>query len=109
MKSPRNSARNNDVCWIYFIECLGGGIYIGVARDVERRFARHKIGKGSTYTRLNPPIRLLAKTVYPNRREAMAMERRLKRLPSWEKRRMALTLAGELVVEKLRNLAARVG
>ena len=75
------------------IECKGGGIYTGIAKDVEARYRQHETGKGARYTRMNPPVRLLAKAVYPSHREAAQMEAALKRLTPPEKRRWAFALS----------------
>lgn len=108
MKSRRNSENGPRPCWVYFIECRGGGIYVGVADDVGARYARHCKGKGSVYTRLNPPLRLLAKKSYPTRREALAAELEFKRLPAWEKRRWAIALGGLLSRKDSPNSDTRV-
>jgi putative endonuclease len=79
---------------VYFLECRGGGIYIGIARDVAARLARHRSGQGARYTRLNPPQRLLATLPCPTRREAAAAERMLKGLRALDKRRWIAALNG---------------
>jgi len=78
------------IWWLYLIECRGGGIYTGIALDVEKRYQQHKAGKGARYTRLNPPERLLATQAYPNHRQAAQAEAAFKKLPASEKwRRVA--------------------
>lgn len=74
--------------WVYMIVCRGGGIYVGMALDVEARYRKHAAGRGSAYTRMNPPVRLLAKWAYPDRRSAAQAERALKRLKAVEKWRL---------------------
>lgn len=108
MKSRRSSARTASPCWVYFIECRGGGIYVGVTDDVEKRYALHCKGRGSVYTRLKPPLRLLAKKLYASRREALAAERDFKRMSPWEKRRWAIALGGLLSRKDPPNSDARV-
>ena len=78
--------------WLYMIECRGGGIYIGIANDVDRRYGEHVAGTGARYTRLNPPIRLLAKLEFSNRKSAAQEEYRMKRLSTLEKRKWAWAL-----------------
>ena len=46
--------------WLYMVECRGGGIYTGIAKDVDARYRQHEAGKGARYTRMNPPVALLA-------------------------------------------------
>lgn len=78
--------------WLYMIECRGGGIYIGITDDVDRRYGEHAAGMGARYTRLNPPERLLAKREFPNRKSAAQEEYRMKRLSVLEKRQWAWAL-----------------
>jgi putative endonuclease len=75
------------------IECTGGGIYIGITNNVEKRYTEHLDGKGAMYTRLNPPVCLLAKREFPNRKSAAQEEYRMKRLSTLEKHQWAWALA----------------
>lgn len=74
------------------IECTGGGIYIGITNNVEKRYGEHVDGKGAMYTRLNPPVCLLAKREFPNRKSAAQEEYRMKRLSTLEKHQWAWAL-----------------
>lgn len=67
--------------WVYMIACRGGTIYTGIAKDPDRRYRLHASGKGAAYTRMNPPVALLARKACPTRRAAMAEEAALKRRP----------------------------
>lgn len=75
----------NRPCWLYLIECKGGGIYVGVAADVEERYEKHCKGTGALFTKLNKPIRLLGCFEFPSRAEAMRAEREMKGLSPMEK------------------------
>lgn len=86
-----------DGCWwLYLIECRGGSLYTGITNDVEARYAAHCAGKGARYTRMYPPVRLLAVQSYPNRSEASKAEHAMKRRTAADKRSwaMAMSLAG---------------
>ena len=39
----------------------GGVLYTGIAKDVDPRFAAHLNGTGAIFTRLNRPLRIMAK------------------------------------------------
>lgn len=78
--------------WLYMLECTGGGIYTGIALDVDLRYAQHVAGKGAKYTRMNPPLRILARTKFDSHREAAQAEMAIKRLAPLEKRRWAYAL-----------------
>ncbi len=75
--------------FVYLIECRGGGIYTGIAVDVEARYAAHAAGKGARYTRSHPPQKLLAVIACPDRSGALKEECRIKRLSAGAKRRLA--------------------
>ena len=62
------------------IECRGGGIYTGIAKDVQARYEQHAKGKGAKYTKMKPPVRLLYKREFPDHRSAAIEERRVKSL-----------------------------
>ena len=46
-----------DPWWLYVLECRGGVLYTGIAKDVDARFEVHVKGAGAIFTRLNPPVR----------------------------------------------------
>lgn len=81
--------------WLYMLECRGGSIYIGIAKDPEARYQKHLIGKGAKYTRINPPIRLLAKIMFASHRSAAQAEVAMKKLRPLEKWRWAAALSGD--------------
>jgi putative endonuclease len=60
--------------WLYVLECQGGVLYTGIAKDVDARFAAHLAGTGAIFTRLNPPLRILAKATMPSRSAALRAE-----------------------------------
>ena len=76
------------------IECKGGGIYTGIAVDVEARYQMHVSGKGAKYTKMNPPVRLLATQQFPDRRSAAQAEYAMKQLTPLEKRQWTFALSG---------------
>lgn len=82
--------------WLYMLECKGGGIYTGIAIDVDERYKKHLSGKGAKYTKINPPLRVLVRKEYPDRRSAAQMEYTLKQLPAIEKWRWVYAFGGNL-------------
>jgi putative endonuclease len=75
--------------WVYMIECRGGKIYTGIAKDPEARYRQHRLGRGAAFTRINPPVVLLAKRPCGNRSDALREENALRRLSGKEKRAWA--------------------
>jgi putative endonuclease len=66
-------------------------LYIGIAKDVEARFAAHTKGTGAMFTRLNRPVRILGKTPLASRSEALRAEYALKQLSRADKQRWCAT------------------
>lgn len=73
--------------WVYVLECRGGVLYTGIARDVEARFQAHANGTGAMFTRLNQPVRIMAKAAMATRGEALRVEYALKQMSRAEKLR----------------------
>lgn len=89
---------------LYMIECRGGGIYTGIAIDVDERFKTHVAGKGAKYTKMNPPLRIIARQRFPDRRSAAQAEYAMKRLTPLEKRQWAFTMNGGIVMGAMRSV-----
>ena len=77
--------------WLYLIECQGGSLYAGITNDLAARYEAHRAGKGARYTRMYPPVRLLAAESYPNRSEASKAEHAMKKRSPADKRAWAAT------------------
>jgi putative endonuclease len=78
-----------DTWWVYMIECRGGKIYTGIAKDPEARYRQHLTGNGAAFTRINPPVAFLAKRSCGTRVDALREERALRRLTGKEKKAWA--------------------
>jgi putative endonuclease len=77
--------------YLYLLECQNGRLYSGITTDVAARFAKHASGKGAKFTRMNPPLRIVAATSFENRSEASKAEYRMKQLTAVRKREVAAT------------------
>jgi putative endonuclease len=75
--------------YLYLLECQNGRFYSGITTDLAARFDKHKRGKGGMFTRLNPPRRIVAATVFASRAEASRAEYRMKQLNVGEKLKVA--------------------
>ena len=72
--------------WVlYLLECKNGAFYAGITNNLESRFSVHLSGKGARYTRANPPVKILASKLYPDRSSASIAEAQLKHLPRHKK------------------------
>jgi putative endonuclease len=68
------------VCYCYIVECADGTFYTGWTIDLNRRVAAHNAGRGSRYTRLRRPVKLVYFERLPNRSDAMRREVQIKRM-----------------------------
>jgi putative endonuclease len=66
--------------WLYVLECQGGVLYIGIAKDVDMRFEAHLKGAGAMFTRLNRPLRILGKAALATKGSALQAEFALKKM-----------------------------
>ena len=73
--------------WLYVLECRGGALYAGIAKDVDARFGMHVGGKGAKFTQMNRPVRILGRVALASRSEALRAEYALKQLSRAEKLR----------------------
>jgi putative endonuclease len=73
--------------WLYVLECQGGVLYTGIAKDVDARFEAHVEGRGAIFTRLNRPIRILGRATLASRGEALRAEYAFKQLARADKLR----------------------
>jgi putative endonuclease len=73
--------------WLYVLECRGGVLYTGIAKDVEARFVSHLAGDGAKFTRLNRPVRILGRALLATKGQALRAELALKKLKRAEKLR----------------------
>lgn len=67
--------------YVYLLECRDGTLYVGSTQDVVKRVDQHSKGVGARYTRGRRPVTLKGLKLFKTRREAMAEEVRVKKLP----------------------------
>ena len=67
--------------YVYMLRCRDGSLYTGIARDLERRLARHHSGKASRYTRARLPVVLVWSSEVETWSEAQREELRIKAQP----------------------------
>ena len=78
----RDRGRNGGVPYwfVYIARCSDDTVYVGIARDVTARIARHDAGKGARYTRGRTPLRVLATRRCRTQGDALRLEQALKGL-----------------------------
>ena len=75
--------------WLYLLACKDGRTYAGIAIDVDERFRVHASGKGSKFTRANPPLAILGAQSFATKSAALQAEAALKSLKRPAKLRWA--------------------
>ena len=81
-RNPKSKIHNPQAkeCYCYMVECADGTLYTGWTTDLRRRVAAHNAGRGSRYTRMHRPVKLVYFEHLPNRSEAMRREAQIKRM-----------------------------
>jgi putative endonuclease len=79
------------VTFVYIVECSDGTYYTGWTTDLDRRLATHNAGRGSRYTRLRRPVKLVYWEEHPDRSSAQRRELAIKR---WARARKLALVAG---------------
>lgn len=74
------------VWYVYLLECRSKRIYTGVTPNLENRLETHSKGKGALFTKINTPEKLLASKPFPNQRQALQVEKQIKKMPAQAKR-----------------------
>lgn len=71
--------------YTYVLLTENNTLYCGYTDDVEKRFEKHKSGKGAKYTRANKPVKIIFTAEFGTKSEAMKEECRIKSLSREDK------------------------
>lgn len=71
--------------FVYMLICEDGSYYIGTTNDVEKRFAKHLLGKGASYTRSHKPTKIVYTEERIDKSDALKREYELKKLTHLQK------------------------
>ena len=75
----------NKPVYCYIILCENNAFYTGWSTNPENRFIQHKTGKGSRYTKLNKPIKIIYWENCSDKSTALKRERAIKNLSRKQK------------------------
>ena len=79
--------------YVYIVRCTKDGtLYTGYTTDVDKRVAQHNAGKGAKYTRGRGPVVPVFVWTCASKRQALRLERTIKRMPRAHKLEMILGL-----------------
>ncbi|MCZ6481042.1 MAG: GIY-YIG nuclease family protein [candidate division NC10 bacterium] len=87
----------SDTIHVYILRCADGSYYIGLTEDLEGRENAHNNGRGSTYTFLRRPVRLVYSESYDSLEKAVGRERQLKR---WSRTKKKALIVGDAATLK---------
>ncbi len=87
----------SDVIHVYILRCADGSYYIGLTEDLEGRENAHNNGRGSTYTFLRRPVRLVYSESYDSLEKGVGRERQLKR---WSRTKKKALIVGDAATLK---------
>jgi putative endonuclease len=74
--------------YLYILRCRDGTLYTGITTGVERRLAEHRRGTGAKYLKGRAPLELQLQKKVGDKRLALKVENRVKRLSRAEKEKM---------------------
>ncbi len=68
-------------CWYtYIVQCNDSSLYVGIAKDFNKRIAEHNSGGGAKYTRSRRPVTLVYLEKFSCRSKASSREYQLKKM-----------------------------
>lgn len=77
---------NTEFHWVYILLCNNGNYYTGYTNDLERRYQEHVHGTlKCKYTRSFKPLKMVQSWQFPDKKSAMQIERRIKKMSKVEK------------------------
>lgn len=68
--------------FVYILLCADNSLYTGATNDLDKRFLKHKSGKGGNYTRSHMPLKIVNKENFATKSEALKREIEIK---SWNR------------------------
>lgn len=74
--------------YVYILRCTDGSLYCGYTTDVEKRFEKHKSGKGAKYTKSHPPLEVVYKEEFENKSDALKRECEIKSMTRAQKEKL---------------------
>ena len=74
--------------YVYILKCVDGSFYCGYTNNVEKRFEKHKSGKGAKYTRSRLPLEIVYIEEFETKSDALKRECRIKAMSRVQKERL---------------------
>lgn len=74
--------------YVYILRCGDGSLYCGYTTNVEKRFEKHKSGKGAKYTRSRLPLEIVYVEDFETKSEALKREYAIKAMTRLQKEKL---------------------
>lgn len=74
--------------YVYILRCADDSLYCGYTNDVEKRFEKHKSGKGAKYTRSHLPLEIVYVEEFENKSDALKREHEIKSMTRAQKEKL---------------------
>lgn len=74
--------------YVYMLKCVDDSFYCGYTNDVEKRFEKHKSGKGAKYTRSHLPLEIVYVEEFETKSEALKRECEIKAMTRIQKEKL---------------------
>ena len=74
--------------YVYILKCGDGSFYCGYTNDVEKRFEKHKSGKGAKYTRSRLPLEIVYVEELETKSDALKREYAIKNMTRSQKEKL---------------------
>ncbi len=74
--------------YVYILKCGDGSFYCGYTNDVQKRFEKHKSGKGAKYTRSRLPLEIVYIEKFENKSDALKRECSIKSMTRLQKEKL---------------------
>lgn len=78
MKAKGLPAPKDDVWWLYVLLCENDSFYIGVTKNLSRRWTEHATGKGAEWAKKHKPTSIIHHEAFHLQEEAYNREKKLK-------------------------------
>ena len=74
--------------YVYILRCADDSLYCGYTTDVEKRFEKHKSGKGAKYTRSHLPLEIVYIEEFESKSDALKRECEIKSMTRSQKEKL---------------------
>lgn len=106
LRNQKKAGKNRAEKWfLYMLKCADTTLYTGVAKDIEKRFKVHSLGKGARYTRARLPLEVVYRETCKSRTDALVREFKIKKWTPKRKRTLveAYRIGGQVLKKAIRE------